>query len=345
MKELKFTVIGDLHYKKRMYAARVEDLSSIMKRAAADGAELAVHLGDFSNDYLGSPEILNAYLNNTEGLPVFGVIGNHELESRDNSLEYVLPRLSNRIEKLVYGSLGGKTAPYFYYDIKCFRLIFLDTNYSLTEDGRYEHNRTASWGAPKENTLHDSLGEEQIAWISETLSDAAEAKKRCIVFSHASFSPEWKSSPDAKAVRELFREANAKREKTVILAINGHYHTYHLTKFEGVHYFDCPAAINAHWQSAKFHPYEESDPNDPIYTFDFTDYGEKGEAKGKSRLPYSALRMGAQSLFFKTPLSATVTLKENGEMIIKGSKAELAPCKVLPEGARIDTEIPDTESI
>ena len=93
---IKFVVFADFHYKKKMYMSSVEDLKAILKRAKDNGADFVVHLGDFCNDYAGSPEITNAYLNNEYGLPVFGVYGNHELESSGNSMNIVSARLTNQ---------------------------------------------------------------------------------------------------------------------------------------------------------------------------------------------------------------------------------------------------------
>ncbi|MBQ9071070.1 MAG: metallophosphoesterase [Clostridia bacterium] len=328
MAELKFLVLGDLHYKKKMYAATTKHLDEVLKAANDEKVNFCVHLGDFCNDYKGSPEIVKKYIDNEYGLSVFGVYGNHELESTDNSMQRITPLLSNRTDKLVYGteskSIEDGSIGYSYYDTEKFRLIFLDTNYSATPDGKYEHNRTKSWGKPKENTLPDSLGDEQITWLKNVLFDAADKSLKCIVFSHASFSGEWNSSPDAEAVRGIFAEVNAKREKTVVLAINGHYHSNHNAIVEGVCYFDCPAAINAIWKSRPYYPYAEQDSEKPKYTFDYLDYDEDGNLIGSFEMPYSSLSMGAQTLFFDSPLYAIVTVTDNGKIKIEGRKTEYA---------------------
>ena len=64
MNEIKFTVFADLHYKKGMYIASIDDLRSIFDRADADKSEFVVHLGDMCNDYIGSSELVKEYLNN-----------------------------------------------------------------------------------------------------------------------------------------------------------------------------------------------------------------------------------------------------------------------------------------
>ena len=61
---MKFTVFADLHYKKRMYAASVGDLQTIFDRANEHGSQIVLSMGDFCNDFRGSPEIVKAFLDN-----------------------------------------------------------------------------------------------------------------------------------------------------------------------------------------------------------------------------------------------------------------------------------------
>ena len=318
-----------------MYPATVSDLRAILARAYECGAEFVVHAGDFCNNYLGSPELVKAYLDNAEGLAVFGCYGNHELESRDNSMSTVTPLLSNRQGELIYGTEDGKIGDggigYYYTDIRGYRFIFTDTNYSIGADGEYEHNKTASWGCPKGNTRPDSLGEVQLEWLSRVVNDAADRGLSCVTVSHASFSGVWKSSPDAERVREIFRLANEKRPGSVILAINGHYHTCNTAEVEGVTYFDCPAAINGIWRPEKFNPYAEADESDPVYTFDFESYDAEGNLLETYKMPYSALSMGAQSLFYDKPAYAVVTVSEGGKPSVWVSEMNFAYGISAPE--------------
>lgn len=77
--KITFTVFLDMHYKKGMYLASVSDLENILHRADISNSDFVIHCGDFSNDYQGSPELIEVFLNNKENLPVYGVYGNHEL--------------------------------------------------------------------------------------------------------------------------------------------------------------------------------------------------------------------------------------------------------------------------
>ena len=64
-----------------MYISSVADLKQIFAKAAENNAEMVLHLGDMCNDYPRSAEATSAYLYNEQGLEVYGVYGNHELET------------------------------------------------------------------------------------------------------------------------------------------------------------------------------------------------------------------------------------------------------------------------
>ena len=317
MKELKFLLFSDFHYKKMMYPANVSDLNFVLDAAHDFGADFVVHGGDFCNNYGGSPELVNAYHNNAYGLAVFGCYGNHDLESKDNSMQRVTPLLSNRQSDLVYGTADGKIGDgsigYYYTDISGYRFIFLDTNYSLTPSGEYEHNKTASWGKAKENTCADSIGDVQLDWLKKVLLDAAESGIPCITVSHATFSGVGRSSADADAVRAIFKQANDRKQGTVVMAINGHYHLLKEAVIDGVKYFGCPATLNGIWKPDKFYPYAEADENAPRYIFTFEDYDEEGNLLGAYPMPYSKLSMGSQSLFYEKPSYALISISSDGE--------------------------------
>lgn len=309
---MKFLAFADLHYKKGMYAASVQMLEKILARAAGEQVDFVIHLGDFCNDYKGSPEIVRAYLDNPHGLPVYGVYGNHELESAGNSVELVTPLLTN--QPVQFGSPDGG---YWYADRGNFRLIGLDTNYSLSPEGIWEHNRTASYTSPKGNAKTDSIGPEQLTWLRAVLADAAEGGRRVITFSHASFSGIWQSSPDAEAVREIFAEVNESHPGTVMLSVNGHYHTDHFAWRDGVAYWDVNTVQNGFWAHRDTHHYADT------HIYEFIDYDENGHPKGEAQnVPLNTLRQGQNTWFFTEPLSAVVTVEKDGTFRIDGSETE-----------------------
>ena len=318
-KTLRFAVFADLHYKKNMYASSVSDLDKILSRANEAQVGFVIHAGDFCNDYIGSPELTGAYLENGYDLPVYGVYGNHELESRGNRMEIVTKLLTNQSESVVWGTLDGKLGDgsigYYYFDIDGFRVICLDTNYSLL-DGSWVHNTENSYGPPKGAVRENSLGSEQLAWLEKVLLDAAERGLSCITVSHAEFSgANGSASSDASAVRELFAKANSKRRRTVLLAINGHYHTDHTATVEGVLYFDCNTVLNGYWKICDGQHYTDDQ------TFAFEDYDADGRLINTCEKPLSSLSQAKNTWFFTEPLSAIITVSGD-EIVIEGSVTE-----------------------
>lgn len=316
---MKFLLFSDFHYKKGMYAGTVSELEKTIERAGKEKVDLILHGGDFCNDYHGSPELVNCLLENVYGLPVYGVYGNHEMESEHNTMQYVTPHLTNRAEEVVWGTddgtIGDGSIAYYYFDAEGFRFIFLDSNYSLNPaTGRFEHNKEASWGAPEGNTLECSLSPEETRWLENVLDDAAEKDLSCIVTSHVSYAGIRKSAPDADAVRALFVRANEKKKGTVLLAINGHYHTDHIDVRDNILFLDVNTAKNGWWQPEKEPHYTEA------HTFLYTDYSADGKPVSASVRPLDTLRMSDQTWYFDEPLSAVVEISRDGEIRIEGSR-------------------------
>lgn len=325
---VRFLVFADLHYKKGMYAAGVEHLQAILERAASEQVDFVIHVGDLCNDYVHSPELTDAYLHNPWGLPVYGVYGNHELESHGNTMEAVTPLLCNR--EVTFGTEG---VGYWHTDIGAYRIIGLDTNYSYNEERQaWEHNLPASWGAPQGNIRSGSLGPQQLQWLTQVLAEAAETGKTVLVFSHDGLSGRWGSTPDAEAVRELFRQYPG----TVRLSVNGHLHTDHFAMIDNVAYFDVNAVQNGHWAEMPTHHYGDT------HTYLFTDYDEAGHRLDTRPVALNTLSQGQNTWFFETPLSAVVTVEDDGTVTVAGSQTRWMHGVVpshAPEGAK--PAIPD----
>ena len=135
------------------------------------------------------------------------------------------------------------------------------------------------------------------------------------MLSHTALNNRKGQSPDAAAVRAIFRSVNAKRRKTVFLAINGHHHTDSLSAENGVIYFDVNAVRNAWWQATDHDKYGKDAP-----TFPFIPYDEAGNPTAPAtERPLRSLRQGNHTLFTEDPLSAVVTVCEDGYIQIEGT--------------------------
>ena len=320
---MKFLLFSDFHYKEGMYAIPVSELQKTIERGGREQVDMILHGGDLCNDYYGSPELVNCLLKNVYGLPVYGVYGNHEMESVHNTMQYVTSHLTNRAEEVAWGTDDGKigdgSIAYYYFDREGLRFICLDSNYSLTPDGVLEHNREASWGAPAENTLENSLGEKQLAWFEGVLSDAAESGKHCILLSHITFLNEWHTHPDNDRVMELIRAANVKRPKTVIACLNGHYHTNGHAVRDNVLFFDVNTAMNGCWEGG----HEDEPGHYGDCTYEFVPYDENGKpCRDAVQAPIDTAWMSKDTWYFKNALSAVVTVDENLKITVDGMKTE-----------------------
>lgn len=314
--KLKFAVFADAHYKEYMYLTSIADLKKILDRAHKNDVDFIIHAGDFSNDYSGSPEATNAYLHNEYQIPAYGIYGNHELETVGNTMSVVTSLLNNR--EVVWGTADGKMGDgsigYFYFDVKGFRIVCTDTNYSWNlETKTWEHNRPASWGWPDGNVKGNSLAPAQLEWLKKVLNDAVENELACIVFSHESFSGVWSASPDSEVVRGLIKEVNARRQGTVLMMINGHLHTNHLQVIDDVLYMDVNTVKNGDWLP-------NGEPHYGDLQIDVVNYDERGNEIGVTKILADQLWQAPNSYFFDEPLSAIVTVSTSGKIKVEGSE-------------------------
>ena len=303
----KFLVLADLHYKKGMYATTVGDLEAILDRAAREKVDFVVQLGDLCNDYLGSPEILRTYLQNRHGLKVYGVLGNHELESEGNSLEVVIPLLCNQPV-----TFAGEKKAYWFTDWNEYRLIALDTNHSYNEaQGIWEHYPTNSVGHPAGNIYPHALGPEQLNWLDEVLTDADKKGQICIIFTHATLAGRWDETPDADAFQAVLR----KHPDRVLTVLNGHNHKDHHAIIDNVLYVDFNTVRNGRWRLEDAHHYPDA------LTFQLEGYDPQGNLTEVTGIPLNSLSQAINTWFFQDPLSAIVTV-DGKTVTVEGSKTQ-----------------------
>lgn len=303
---LKFLVFSDFHYKKGMYASRVSHLEKLMHTAKSENVDFVIHAGDLCNDYKRSPEIISAYLSNEYGLSVFGVCGNHELEAEGNSLEFVAPLLSNRSI-----NFSSRDDGYWYYDIKGYRLIGLDTNYSYNPEAKtWEHNKARSHGAPKGNEKENSLSPKQIKWLDDILADSEENNKKVIVFSHVGLCPWWEMTPDASEARGVIE----KYGDLVVLGVSGHIHSDDYKIWKGIPYFNVNATINGCWLEENDYHYSDGH----IFVYDY--FGEAGEYLYSEEASLNSLIQAKNTWFFDDPLYAVVEIDDECNVRVTGSK-------------------------
>ncbi len=315
-KQIKFAVFADLHYKKGMRIETVEDLKAIMKRAHENQVDFVLQAGDMSNDCRRSPELYREYLTNPYGLPVYGTYGNHEMESENNSMQEVTPKLTNR--DVVWGTADGKigdgSVGYYHADFNGFRIVAIDTNYSWNPTEQiWEHNRTNSHGIPAGNEKVSSLGPVQLGWLKDVLQDAADKDLHCVLLSHAAFSGAWGYCSDQDTLRALIREVNERKPGTVLMALNGHHHSNHQAVIEDVIYVDVNTARDGLWNPKGEKHYDG-------FTYKHIDFDAEGNEISRYDRPVDETWFSKTVWYFAEPLSAIVTLSSDGSATIEGAE-------------------------
>lgn len=298
---IKFLAFADFHYEKMRFSTTVENLTEIIERANENDVDFVIHAGDFCGDFKNSPEIIDEYLKNKYNLPCYGVVGNHDLE-HGNSVETVKENLNN--SKVNFAD----NKAYWYTDIKDYRIIGLDSNYSFNpETNEWEHD--TDFNCRKGNLFSRSLSPVQICWLEEVISDAHNNSLKVIVVAHDGFASSSRAkSPDSDKVTAIFE----KYPSTVILAINGHYHTDHFVKENGVCYLDLNTA------KVGFSRYSEENHYKENHTFPYAEYKD-GKKMSVKDIPLSDLEYGSSIFMYDKPLSAIVTITDD-YITVEGSK-------------------------
>lgn len=240
----KFLVFTDMHTD--IVHDTVARVQAICQAAKEHGVDFILHLGDImypeteflrkhapesiekrrdawflcdrDDEKLAIKELLAA-----TGLPVHGVLGNHDMDSCSKDTACLYWNMPGRYYSCVEGGV---------------RFIALDTNH-FTLNGEYidyDHNNYrysdgdhTSW-----------LGPEQIAWLEAEIMASAEP---CVLLSHAPLADVGGGIHDSEEVLKLLRRVNGDRRR-VILMLNGHNHTDDMRVCAGVPLVQINSASN-----------------------------------------------------------------------------------------------------
>ena len=125
-----------------------------------------------------------------------------------------------------------------------------------------------------------------------------------MVLAHQSFErgPAGAMVQNAEEVRAVFNAANAKHPGRVRLVINGHLHVDHMRILDNIAYWDVNSANMYYWGGPK-----------NVYPKDYI-------AKHRGA-PYTIGDV-RETLGWKDPLSAILTLYPNGRMKVEGSSSD-----------------------
>jgi predicted phosphodiesterase len=177
---------------------------------------------------------------------------------------------------------------YYYFDCKGFRFIVLDTNYFSDFPGIYFHYGNRNYF--DHSAARDWMPPEELEWFRKIV---LESPWPCITFNHSSFEPGYGTVQNGHEIVEILHESQ-KYPGQVMLCLNGHLHRNNMTKIDNVVYFDVNSA-SGDWGSR------------PHYLYP-SEWYRKYESVGNQML-------------YDDPLSAIVTVSEDGSIDIEGVKS------------------------
>ncbi len=304
---IKFLLFSDFHYCKTKYAITTKDLEKVLQRGADEKVDFVMQCGDFCVDPIHSPEIYKVLLENKHNLPVYGIVGNHELEVKGNYLDFVAQRLTNREVNRPFPN-----ASYWYTDINGIRLIGLDTNYSLDPvTNEWEHTESGrTMGKPGNINLAYAHPDEMV-WLDETLADAQEKGLKAILFSHHPLSGCFNfNCGNGFEVRELLK----KYKHTGVMCINGDLHAEYYAGINDVIYYAITATQYLNGNQKKEPAYPED------YTYEYLDYDENGNLRGSYQKKF--IDLPTKNLYYsEEPLCAIVTIDDEGVVTVDGMQS------------------------
>lgn len=273
---MKFLVFADFHYAPGVLSGESQEkMEAILNRAEQEQVDFIIHAGDLCHDVSQYGAFVERY--NDFSIPTYHCLGNHDCDNQP------LPEVLKAYRM---------KQNYYFFDQGGYRIIVCDPNYFIDTDGAYVHyEHYNDFGRGK---ARDYMPPEQLHWLAETI-DAS--MYPCILISHESFEREADGCRSGLAVRELIRKANQKRPHSVILCINGHYHTDNLRLIDNVCYLDLNSASYCYLSDTQTHN---------VYPPEV----------------YEQIRFARNMLLYNEPLSAVITI-EGCDIDINGMEGTL----------------------
>jgi len=209
---LTFLAFSDLHHEPQVFPHDAPAfLDTILKRAVDSQAAFVIQLGDFLHTPALNRDLSDVY--NHFSLPTYNVLGNHDTDQED--LAYIL-------------QMYGLERSYYHFDRDGYRVIILDPNYACV-DGELTHYAPAPQAAKRDHHKGE-IPPEQLVWLEQTI---VSSPFPCILCSHQSLE-RTDGIRNRDDVWEIICAANRRKNHSVILCINGHYHCDCCTMVNGV---------------------------------------------------------------------------------------------------------------
>lgn len=220
MNTVVFSLFSDIHHYPGVFKSQTpEHLFQIQERAVANNVDFIIHCGDLTHGPSECLDFIDLY--NNFQIPSYHCLGNHDADH--TPLETVL-------------KLYKMPAPYYYFDVRGFRMIVTCADYMLL-NGEYIPYSLGNYY--KHPECRDYVPPEEIEWLKEVI---ARAPGHCLIFSHESYEREVAGVKNRHAVRAIIDSANREQPGKVLMCMNGHHHRNHLSIINQVAYFDVNSA-------------------------------------------------------------------------------------------------------
>jgi len=228
---LQFGLVTDTHYstisdtnRPRFFSWSLPNIRQTVSELNRQPLDFSIHLGDVvqeTHDREQTLALMSAidkeFIKSTA--PIHYVMGNHDLG--DNSKEDFLEHTSGVVKK-----------PRYFFDLKGYRFIILDT--SFTSDGVAYNRGNFSW-------RDSSVPPAEMQWLGEILDEANDKGLRAIVFSHQNFA-RGSSAHRIRNADEVLALLESKGNVDIIF--NGHQHAGGYELLNGIHVVTAVATVD-----------------------------------------------------------------------------------------------------
>lgn len=216
---MKFLLFADIHCHRSWPIHSTRELDIMQSRALEEGCDFMIHAGDLCFHAESIADFIQQY--NDFSIPSYHALGNHDTDRTPLETVLKMYRMPNN---------------YYYFDCKGYRIIVLDPNYYHCDAG-FIHYNLGDYG---DGDLHGWMPPEQLEWLESAI---ATAPGPCLLISHESLERDIDGVHNRVQVQRIINEANARHPHSVLMCINGHYHTDYIRILDNVCYFDVNSAV------------------------------------------------------------------------------------------------------
>jgi predicted phosphodiesterase len=205
-----------------------------------ENIDFVVGLGDLIDKDFSSFSKINTILETSEK-EVFQVIGNHDLSVNKEYIDKVPEQLNL---KKTYYAFNKNDWQFIYLDGN--DLTFQSTNPEIVVKAEKIVKQLTEENKPNAHNWNGGIGEKQINWLKEQLSEAEKNKRKVILFCHYPLLPFeahvlW-NSEDVLAI--------INKHKCVKAWINGHNHAGNYAFQNGTHFITMKGMVDSESENA-----------------------------------------------------------------------------------------------